>query len=480
MSSIHRMDDTLYVPLSTPAHYLPPSALFFILLNCTMGFFGLPKRKPRKCCSVNNEVFQCRFINGRLIILTETEARYAEKAERIATAIALQEPDRVPFAPMTNAFFMLGYDINPYDVMMDFRNLIPGVKQYLEDYDPDGVSIAGLYGIPTLEAMGTNFINWPGPTSGLPLSATFQHVDGTYLYDDEFNEYLSDPTHFTITKLLPRKHEHLKGLSKFNLRESFDTVFFNDLALLADPELQESMAWLMQAGKNQGIRAKQLGEVMATITGEGYPILAQGTMCIPFDAYADSMRGIIRAVEDTYEFPDQLEAILERIGEMNVGRLLDVYQARGVKRVFIPLHCGVDEFMSDEAYKRFYWPGLKMSIEGAVDRGMEAWVFCEGRYNTRLEIISDVPKGKVTYCFEQVDIKRAKVTVGKVACICGNLSTTLLISGTPAEVERATKEQIDILAPGGGFIMNASIIIDNAKHENYRVWRDTTLSYGEY
>lgn len=403
-----------------------------------------------------------------------------EKANRIATAISLKEPDKIPFAPMTNAFFMMGYGINVYDGMMDFRNLIPGVKGYIQDYNPDGVFLAGLYGINVMETLGTNFINWPGPTCGLPLNAPFQHTDGTYIMDEELKEYVLDPTHFTLTKLLPRKHKKLKGLSKLYFREAFDTCFINDLSILADPEVDQALEALRQAGKYQKERAGQLGAVVNTAIDAGCPLLAQGTMCVPFDAYADSMRGIVRAVEDTMEYPEELEAILNIITELNVPRILDMYQARGVKRVFIPLHCGVDEFMSPASYERFYWPGLKRSIDEIIKKGMEPWIFCEGNYSSRLEIISQIPKGKVTYCFEKVDIKRVKETVGKVACICGTFPTYLLNYGTREEIERATQEQIDILAPGGGFIMNSSLIIDDAKHENMHIWREATEKYGHY
>jgi hypothetical protein len=409
-----------------------------------------------------------------------SDEQRAAKIKRLDTAIALEEPDVVPFAPLTGAIYMLGYNINPYVARVDFRNMIPGVQQFLADYDPDAVMISGLHGIPMLETLGTNFIKWPGPTCGIPLSEPFQHLNDTFLEDDEFKEYILDPTHFTLTKLLPRKHKKLAGLSKLYLRECFDTCFFNDLSLLALPEVQESVAHLLEAGKQQAERASQLGAVIASVVQAGYPMFAQGTLCVPFDAYGDSMRGIVRAVMDTTEFPDELEEILSVITQMNVGRILDLYQARGVKRVFIPLHCGVDEFMSRESYARFYWPGLKACIDGIAERGMQALVFCEGRYDTRLEFLADVPKGTVIYCFEQVDIKRAKEVLGGVACICGNLPTTLLISGRPEQVERQTKELIDTLAPGGGFIMNCSIIIDNARHENLKVWRETTASYGKY
>ena len=91
-----------------------------------------------------------------------------------------------------------------------------------------------------------------------------------------------------------------------------------------------------------------------------------------------------------------------------------------------------------------------------------------------------MPSGKVVYIFEYVDLQKAKDTVGQVACICGSLPNSLLIYGKPEEVEYETRRQIDILAPGGGYIMSCSATLDNADHKNMRVWREATLKYGEY
>ena len=64
--------------------------------------------------------------------------------------------------------------------------------------------------------------------------------------------------------------------------------------------------------------------------------------------------------------------------------------------------------------------------------------------------------------------------------IAGNVPNALLASGTIDEVITETRRQIDILAPGGGFIMDCSMMLDNAKHENMQAWRETTLTYGKY
>ena len=107
-------------------------------------------------------------------------------------------------------------------------------------------------------------------------------------------------------------------------------------------------------------------------------------------------------------------------------------------------------------------------------------MFCEGKYSTRFDFLQDVPKGKVVYMFEKIDIAEAKRKLEGIACICGNLPTTLLVSGTPEQVVTETKRMLDICAPGGGFIMDCSIVVDAAKKENFAAWYETTLTYGCY
>ena len=403
-----------------------------------------------------------------------------ERDKRLDQAIALEEPDRVPFVPKTSGFYLMDAGISFYDAMKDARNMIPGFQKYMRDFEPDAVNIGGLYGMDSLEALQPDYLRWPGPDWDLPLDSSFQHIDGVYLRDDEYEEFIQDPTHVIMTKLMPRKFKELKGLSKLYLREVYDAGFYADLGAFADPEVQSALKALMKAGEACAARGAQMAAVRKAIADEGFSTMCQGTFFIPFDAFGDSIRGILQVVTDIYDYPDELKRAVEKITEMNVERLVKIYKSRGAKRVFLPLHCGVDEFMSNAAYEEFYWPCLKRCIDLVIENGMTPVCFCEGNYNSRLEILSQVPKGKVVYMFEKVDIKRAKETVGKVACICGNLPNALLAFGTKEQVIEATKRQLDILAPGGGFIMDCSLMLDNAKHENMVAWKETTLKYGSY
>ncbi|MBQ9031378.1 MAG: hypothetical protein IJ106_08010 [Parasporobacterium sp.] len=405
---------------------------------------------------------------------------YQERWNRLETAINMGIPDRVPFAPKVSLYYSQLAEASVYDIMKDYRLAAPGIRAYVEAVDPDLVWPPATYPIDPLEVLQAGMLRWPGPTHNIPLNASFQHLDHTWLEDEEFDAFLDDPTGFLMNTILPRKYPPLKGLANIHLNNIYDMSFIMGLDSFAKPEAIEALMALVHAGKHVEDKKKQAGELARFIVQDcGCPTRG-ATLCAPFDTYADSLRGLVQATMDIYEYPEETLACVERIYDLCIPGAVKAAKAKGEKLVFIPLHSGVDEFMSIENYEKFYWPTLRRTIMEIIRNDMVPYVFCEGKYNTRLEIISDVPKGKVFYMFEQVDIRKAKETVGQVACIGGNFPTTLLISGKKEQIVDETKKMLDICAPGGGFIMDCALIIDNADPVNLETWREATLKYGSY
>ena len=58
------------------------------------------------------------------------------------------------------------------------------------------------------------------------------------------------------------------------------------------------------------------------------------------------------------------------------------------------------------------------------------------------------------------------------------MPTEYLMMGDRQRVIDETKRLIDLLAPGGGYIMSNSLALDQVKTENLEVWRDTVFTYG--
>ena len=107
-------------------------------------------------------------------------------------------------------------------------------------------------------------------------------------------------------------------------------------------------------------------------------------------------------------------------------------------------------------------------------------VLWEGDCISRLEIIGDIPKGKAIYWFERTDMLKAKDVLGDTVCIRGNVPLSIMCTGTPDDVKAYCKKLIDHVGKGGGFIMDCSTVIDDAKSENVKTMFEFTKDYGRY
>ena len=134
--------------------------------------------------------------------------------------------------------------------------------------------------------------------------------------------------------------------------------------------------------------------------------------------------------------------------------------------------------MSVDQYKRFFWPTLRELIVRLADQGCNPFVLVEGGSTSRLEIMADVPPGKVCYWFEQVDMEKAREVLHGKACICGNVPLSLLATGTPSQVRDYCRKLIDTMGRDGGFIMGPAGSTDDSKLKNVKTMIDFTKEYG--
>jgi len=97
-----------------------------------------------------------------------------------------------------------------------------------------------------------------------------------------------------------------------------------------------------------------------------------------------------------------------------------------------------------------------------------------------LDLITDLPPGKVYWHFDQTDMARAKKILGKVACIAGNVPASLLITGTPEKVKEYCRRLIEDCAGGGGFILTSGASIDKGNPDNLKAMIEAVEEYGVY
>lgn len=399
---------------------------------------------------------------------------------RVQQAIAHQNPDRVPFMPSINSLYAYHYDMTTtQEWMTDPLCMIPVMERYLADYDPDLVWTPGNFPISAMETLESVQCRWPGDFWDLPENTTYQYVDKSFIGEDDYDEFFKDPTLFIMRHVLPKKYGKLGALAMINPYSMTGHCVLN-FAQFGLPPVQEALQTLLKAG---GEVMEYLGktiEMEMSVINAGYPMFGDAVLCCPFDDFADNVRGLMELCMDVVADPEKVDQALELWGDVTIPAGIVTAKQSHQSYVFVPLHCGVDNFMSVEDYEAHYWPCLKRTIDAIIAADLTPIVFCEGKYHTRLDIIKDVQPNKVVFAFEDTDLAEAKKKLGDVACIAAGMQTKTLMYGTPTDVEEEAKRSIDLLAPGSGFIMSNTIALDYASPENMHAWRDATEKYGKY
>lgn len=136
--------------------------------------------------------------------------------------------------------------------------------------------------------------------------------------------------------------------------------------------------------------------------------------------------------------------------------------------------------MSRKQYETFYWPGLKKALLANIELGYTPMPFFEGKCDDRLEYLLEIPKGKIVCHFDRTDMARAKEILGDHFCIMGNVPSSLLQVGNPADVEEYCKKLLEVCGKGGGFILAPGGPTDEAKPDNVRAMVNSVRKYGTY
>lgn len=415
---------------------------------------------------------------GVEFVSEEAEKAYKERVTRLIDAIKLQkEPDRVPVCPGIGFFPIYYTGITFQEAMYDYNKAAAAWKKYVLDFEPDVSSSPGfVWPGRALEILGYKLLKWPGYS--LPASSPYQFVEGEYMKANEYDALIQDPTDFWIRVYFPRIFGALQPLEK--LAALTDPIAVPFLVPFGLPDVQVALKTLLEAGKELLRWAGAIGSVDQELKAFGFPSFFGGMSLAPFDMIGDSLRGTRGIMVDMYRQPEKLLEALETMTPLAIRMGLSTARASGHPIIFMALHKGADSFLSDYQFRTFYWPTLRRVIMALVEEGLVPYLFAEGGYNSRLELIRDLPKGKTIWLFDQTDMAKAKEILGDVACIAGNVPVTLLTFGTPEEIKEHCKQLIKTAGKNGGFILSSGAAIDNVKPENLRALIEAAKEYGRY
>ena len=387
---------------------------------------------------------------------------FAEREQRIQDCIALRETDRVPFSFFAHFWPATLAGMSFKDAMYDYERFNDAVRQSLNLLEPDEYSLTQIsisLG-PTLEMMDYKQLEWPG--HGTDPNTSYQYIDKEYMRADEYDDYLMDPTY------MPRVAGVFEPFTRMPLFPSlFYTKMVKTPTAFAHPELFGAFEKIADAGCEMRSMMKIAFAFAGEMAEAGYPQSQSAVGAAPFDHFADYLRGSKGAMLDMFRNRDKLLAAMDKAAYFIARDAIESVQRTPCKVVFIPLHWGLDGFMSPDQFETFFWPPLRKVMMMLIEADLTPLVLWEGDCETRLGTIADIPKGKAVYWFEKTNLIKAKQVLGDTVCLRGNVPSSMLTTGTPEDVDEYCAKMIREVGKGGGFIMDGAVgIPDEAKPEN--------------
>lgn len=393
------------------------------------------------------------------------EALYAQRLSRYVTALRNEVPDRVPIRPFVAEFAAKYAGLTCQDMTQDYERAFGAVRKCAADFEWDAVVGNMVYVWSGLtQAIGLKYYAVPGVD--LPPDVGFQYreppPDQAHMRADEYDALIADPTGFLFNVWLPRVAADVVAPGEA-------VTYRNNLSFL-----KGGMALLKYFGSFPGQAARLRAE-------SGTVSAIAGILKAPFDILADKLRGYIGLTQDMRRQPAKVLKACEAL----MPHLLHVALGGADPNRNVPIgfwmHRGCVPFVTPGQFESHYWPTLRPIIEELWRRGHQTLFYAEGDWTYHLGRFAELPERSVVFHVDRSDILEAHRKLGHKFCLSGGIPNTLLSYGSPDEVRAACKRVIDEVARDGGYIMDASAIIQNdARVKNMRALTDFTREYGVY
>jgi len=393
------------------------------------------------------------------------EQLYQQRLSRYLTAMRNEKPDCIPIRPFVAEFTAKYAGMTCQEVTHDYNLAFKAVRKCASDFDWDSVVSNMVYVWTGLvQAIGLKYYGIPG--IDVPPDNGFQYLepkeDKSFMKESEYDELIDDPTAFLYNVWLPRVSDNISPMHS-------PTSYRNNLALV-----KGGMAMLDYfnsfVSQNNLLRT-ECGTIPAI----------SGILKAPFDIIGDKLRGYLGLTMDMITQPKKVLKACEAL----MPHLYFMAHSTSDQKKQLPIgfwmHRGCIPFISEGEFESHYWPTLKPIIEELWKNGHQTLFYAEGNWDHHLKHFNELPEKSIIYHIDKGDIFETNQILGNKFCLSGGIPNTLLSLGTPDEIRHCCKKVIDHVAHDGGYIMDASSIIQNdATVENMRILTDFTREYGVY
>ena len=405
----------------------------------------------------------------------EAEAKYKEKISRLRKIYDMEPHDRPVADPSMGAgqYAVGRKGIIGKDLVYGHEKLREPLLDFHCEFDPD-VSVGAMpYPGTPWDILDFKLYIWGGQR--LPDSMTIQAVEGEYMRPDEYQDFIADPTAFWLKQYLPRAYGALTPMAMLpdfpRISESVDTI---DLLLpFGSPAFQEMLHKMMEAGNELMKILGTVGQTGAMVAAEGFPSMGRNIIKTPFDYLGDTLRGTKGILMDMFRRPNDLLAACEAYVPILIKSIINASDRNGAPCAMYVLHKGADGFMSDEQFKKFYWPTWKQVMLALYEEGITNYLFVEGSYNQRLTYLAEMPEKSLVCHFDQTDMNQVKDMLSEKHIIAGNVPASLMAAGTVDDVRTYCERLVALFEDTPAYILAHGCSFEETTDEKLRVFMDS-------
>ncbi len=350
-----------------------------------------------------------------------------ERKKRIADAIALRTPDRVPCVPLGDAFAARVVGVTIADFCTKPEVAYPTmIKAFTSLGEIDGIQHAS-YNVSALSTIWLSKVKWPG--RDLPEDELWQVEEHELMTPADYDAIIADGWGPWLGGYIERA-----GLG---------------------PEFELFGQW-----------AGTLPEAFRAWDAVGIPVLSPVIFTIPYEYFCGG-RSLRAFILDLHRHPDKVQAAMDATMPALIEQARGVMGALGVTGVWLGGWRSASEFLSPKLWERFVLPYYKQMVDVVLDAGVTPILHFDSNWTRDLSYFKDFPKGKCVLSLDgMTDIYKAKEVLGGHMCLMGDVPPSMLTLGTPDQVHEYSSKLVRDIGPSGFILAQGCCIPPDAKPEN--------------
>jgi uroporphyrinogen decarboxylase len=226
----------------------------------------------------------------------------------------------------------------------------------------------------------------------------------------------------------------------------------------------------------------------ASVWGREYAIL--GGDWSPFWHDANELLGMENLLCDMHDAPEMVDAVMDHVVNyyVQVNERILVSAADLIDVFFIGNDFGsqAGPLISPAMFRRFIVPHLRRLTRLAHDYDLKVMLHCCGSFTPLMPVMIEAGIDGLQAlqpCTPDMNPANLKARFGSKLLFNGGIdSHHVLIEGTPELVHKKTREVLEIMKPGGGYVLSAShdYILEETPVENVLAMFDTARQFGSY